>query len=38
MDMLFELYIDNVLADQETVASQNLTNTANLRIGYRNSG
>ena len=35
---VFELYIDNVLADQETVASQNLTNTANLRIGHRNTG
>jgi len=34
---VFELYIDNVLADQETPASQNLTNTANLRIGHRNS-
>lgn len=32
---VFELIVDNVIKDTQTVASQNLTNTENLRIGHR---
>jgi hypothetical protein len=32
---VFELIVDNVIKDTQTVSSQNLTNTENLRIGHR---